>query len=151
MTCSHVPEKFMVEMASDTSVKIMRMVKDGKLPKVQFLGHIINPEGITMDPAKIEAIKNWKTSQNPTEIRSFIGLAGYYRRFNHGFSNIVAPLTGMTRKNVVFNWGKFQEEAFEELKKRLTQAPILVLFDGNKDLVVCAQASHQGLGCDFMQ
>ncbi|XP_076891826.1 putative mitochondrial protein AtMg00860 [Bidens hawaiensis] len=90
------------------------------LREVQFLGHIINPEGSTMDPANIEAIKNWKTPRNPTEIQSFLGLAGYYSRFILGFSMIAALLTGMNRKTVVFSWGKFQEEAFEELKKRLT-------------------------------
>ena len=85
-----------------------------------LLGHVINPEGITVDPAKIEAITNWKTPQNPTDIRSFLRLDGYYRRFIEGFSKIAAPLTGMTRKSIVFSWGKLQEEAFQELKKLLT-------------------------------
>ncbi|MCP6675169.1 hypothetical protein NL520_27615, partial [Klebsiella pneumoniae] len=87
---------------------------------------------------------------NPSEIRSFLGLAGYYRRFIQDFSKIAAPLTVMTRKTIVFDWGKYQEAAFEELKKRLTQAPVLALLDGAEDLVVYTDASFQGLGCVLM-
>ena len=75
------------------------------LREVQFLGHVVSEHGIQVDPAKIEAIMNWQEPKTPTEIRSFLGLAGYYRRFIENFSRIAAPLTLLTRKNNKFNWG----------------------------------------------
>ncbi|XP_076951338.1 putative mitochondrial protein AtMg00860 [Bidens hawaiensis] len=121
------------------------------LREVQFIGHVINPKGITVDPSKIEGIMNWKTPQSLTDVRSFLGLVGYYRKFIEGLSKVAALLPDMTRKSVVFNWGKYQEEALKEWKKRLTQAPNLALPDGNKDLVVCTDALHRVLGCVLMQ
>ncbi|KAD5803028.1 hypothetical protein E3N88_14388 [Mikania micrantha] len=106
------------------------------LREVQFLGHVISPEGIMVDPAKIEAVMKWNPPKTPTEVRSFLGLAGYYRRFIQDFSRIATPLTKLTRKEVKYDWGSTQVQAFEELKKRLTEAPILTLPDGNEDMVV---------------
>ncbi|KAI3676149.1 hypothetical protein L1987_85749 [Smallanthus sonchifolius] len=106
------------------------------LREVQFLGHVINPNGIMVDPAKIETVKEWNVPKTPTEIRSFLGLAGYYRRFIQDFSRIALPLTKLTRKEVKYEWGQTQNNAFEELKARLTQAPVLTLPEGNEDLVV---------------
>ena len=85
-----------------------------------------------MDPAKVEAVVKWESSKSATEIRSFVGLAGYYRRFIEGFSKIVAPLTQLTRKDQPFTWTDKCEESFHELKQRLTSAPILVIFDVGK-------------------
>ncbi|KAI3796222.1 hypothetical protein L1987_38888 [Smallanthus sonchifolius] len=121
------------------------------LKEVQFLGHVINADGIMVDPAKIEAVQEWETPKTPTEIRSFLGLAGYYRRFIQDFSRIASPLTKLTRKEVKYEWGQAQSKAFEELKKKLTQALVLALPDGNEDLVVYSDASGQGLGCVLMQ
>ncbi|KAI3762516.1 hypothetical protein L1987_52946 [Smallanthus sonchifolius] len=121
------------------------------LREVQFLGHVINPNGIMVDPAKIETVKEWNVPKTPTEIRSFLGLAGYYRRFIQDFSRIASPLTKLTRKEVKYEWGQTQNNAFEELKARLTQAPVLTLPEGNEDLVVYSDASWQGLGCVLMQ
>ncbi|KAI3695424.1 hypothetical protein L1987_78421 [Smallanthus sonchifolius] len=121
------------------------------LREVQFLGHVINPNGIMVDPAKIEAVKKWKVPKTPTEIRSFLGLAGYYRRFIQDFSRIASPLTKLTRKEVKYEWGPTQNNAFEELKTRLTQAPVLALPEGNEDLVVYSDTSGQCLGCVLMQ
>ncbi|KAD5960466.1 hypothetical protein E3N88_11938 [Mikania micrantha] len=121
------------------------------LREVQFLGHVINSDGIHVDPAKIEAIKNWDVPTTPTEIRSFLGLAGYYRRFISNFSKIALPLTKLTQKSEPFVWTQKQEEAFQTLKQRLCNAPILTLLEGNDDFVVYCDASHQGLGCVLMQ
>ena len=121
------------------------------LPEIQFLGHVINDKGIHVDPAKIESVKNWQTPKTPTEIRSFLGLAGYYRRFIKNFSRIAVPLTALTHKGEPFIWDTDQEEAFQTLKQKLCDAPILTLPDGNDDFVVYCDASGQGLGCVLMQ
>ncbi|KAD6796106.1 hypothetical protein E3N88_07002 [Mikania micrantha] len=121
------------------------------LREVQFLGHVISPEGIMVDPAKVEAVMKWNPTKTPTEVRSFLGLAGYYRRFIQDFSRIATPLTKLTRKEVKYDWGPTQVQAFEELKRRLTESPILTLPDGNEDMVVYSDASYLGLGCVLMQ
>ena len=121
------------------------------LREVHFLGHVINDKGIHVDPAKIEAVKNWEAPKTPSEIRSFLGLAGYYRRFIKNFSKIALPLTALTQKEKKFEWGELQTKAFEELKRRLCDAPILSLPDGTEDFVVFCDASIQGLGCVLMQ
>ncbi|XP_071920658.1 uncharacterized protein [Coffea arabica] len=100
------------------------------LEKVVFLGHVISHEGISVDPAKVEAVTNWKRPENPTEIRSFLGLAGYYRRFIKDFSKLAGPLTDLTKKYGQFIWNARCETSFQELKRRLTMAPVLVLPNG---------------------
>nr|GEY61435.1 putative reverse transcriptase domain-containing protein [Tanacetum cinerariifolium] len=105
------------------------------LESVQFLGHVIDSEGIHVDPAKIAAIKNWATPMTPTEVRQFLGLAGYYRRFIEGFSLISKPLTKLTQKNKKFEWETETKEAFQTLKQKLCCAPILALPEGSDDFV----------------
>ncbi|KAJ9544262.1 hypothetical protein OSB04_023969 [Centaurea solstitialis] len=119
--------------------------------EVHFLGHVVNEEGIHVDPAKIEAVKKWEAPKTPTEIRQFLGLAGYYRRFIANFSKIAQPLTTLTQKDKKFVWGEKQEEAFQLLKHKLCNAPILALPEGTDNFVVYCDASHQGLGCVLMQ
>ncbi|GJU63788.1 putative nucleotidyltransferase, ribonuclease H, partial [Tanacetum coccineum] len=121
------------------------------LSKVQFLGHVIDSEGIHVDPAKIESIKDWESPKTPTEIRQFLGLAGYYRRFIEGFSKISKPMTKLTQKSVKFNWGEKEETAFQTLKQKLCSAPILALPEGSENFVVYCDASHKGLGAVLMQ
>ncbi|GJW06840.1 reverse transcriptase domain-containing protein [Tanacetum coccineum] len=118
---------------------------------MQFLGHLIDNQGLHVDPAKIEAVKNWTSPTTPTEIRQFLGLAGYYRRFIKDFSKIAKSLTELTQKNKKYIWGKDQETAFQLLKQKLCEAPILALPKGNDDFVVYCDASHQGLGAVLMQ
>ncbi|MDV3194623.1 MAG: reverse transcriptase family protein, partial [Candidatus Phytoplasma australasiaticum] len=89
------------------------------LQEVQFLGHVISKKGIHVDPAKIEDVKNWETPKSPIDIRSFLGLAGYYRRFIKNFSKIASPMTKLTQKDKKFVWGSEQEESFQLLKQRL--------------------------------
>ncbi|GJR83731.1 putative reverse transcriptase domain-containing protein [Tanacetum coccineum] len=121
------------------------------IPKVQFLGHVIDSKGIHVDPAKIESIKDWASSKSPTEIRQFLGLAGYYRRFIEGFSKIAKPMTKLTQKKVKFVWGNKQEAAFQLLKQKLCSAPILALPKGSKDFIAYCDASKKGLGAVLMQ
>ncbi|GJZ96978.1 putative reverse transcriptase domain-containing protein [Tanacetum coccineum] len=121
------------------------------LREVQFLGHVINGNGIHVDPSKIEAVKNWKAPRTPTEVRSFLGLAGYYRRFIENFSKIAKSLTILTQKCKTFDWGEEQELAFQTLKDKLCNAPVLALLDGPEDFVVYCDASEIGLGCVLMQ
>ncbi|GJQ99754.1 putative reverse transcriptase domain-containing protein [Tanacetum coccineum] len=121
------------------------------LKEVQFLGHVVNRDGIHVDPSKVESVKNWKTPESPTKIRSFLGLAGYYRRFIENFSKIAKPLTLLTQKNKAYVWGDKQEEAFRILKEKLCNAPVLALLEGPNDFVVYCDASNQGFGCVLMQ
>ncbi|GJS09605.1 reverse transcriptase domain-containing protein [Tanacetum coccineum] len=117
---------------------------------VKFLGHVIDSSGIHVDPTKIEAVKNWASPTTPSEIRQFLGLAGYYRRFIEGFSKIAKPMTELTQKNQKFYWGEEQEEAFQLLKQKLCAAPILALPEGSDDFVVYCDASIKGLGAVLM-
>ncbi|GJU15037.1 putative reverse transcriptase domain-containing protein [Tanacetum coccineum] len=121
------------------------------LQEVHFLGHVVNQNGIHVDPSKIKAVKNWKAPTTPSEIRSFLGLAGYYRRFIANFSKIAKPLTSLTHKNKKYEWGVEQEEAFQNLKYNLYDAPILSLPDGVEDFLVYCDASNQGLSCVLVQ
>ncbi|GJY57888.1 putative reverse transcriptase domain-containing protein, partial [Tanacetum coccineum] len=121
------------------------------LSKVQFLGHVIDSEGIHVDPAKIESIKDWASPKTPTEIHQFLGLAGYYRRFIKGFSKIAKPMTKLTQKNVKFDWSEKAEAAFQLLKQKLCSAPILALPEGSENFVVYCDASRKGLGAVLMQ
>ncbi|KAI3770999.1 hypothetical protein L6452_02148 [Arctium lappa] len=114
------------------------------IQEVQFLGHVVNAEGIKVDPAKIEAIMNWKSPKSASEIHSFLGLAGYYRRFIQVFSKIDTPLMKLTQKAINFDWGERQEEAFQTLKERLSSAPVLSLPRGTEDFVVYSDASKMG-------
>ncbi|GKA71127.1 putative reverse transcriptase domain-containing protein [Tanacetum coccineum] len=120
-------------------------------PTVQFLSHVIDSEGIHVDPAKIDSIKDWTSPKTPTEIRQFLGLAGYYRRFIKGFSKIARPMTKLTQKNVKFEWGEKAEVAFQLLKQKLCCALILSLPEGSENFVVYCDASHKGLGVVLMQ
>ncbi|GJT73013.1 reverse transcriptase domain-containing protein [Tanacetum coccineum] len=121
------------------------------LQEVQFLGHVVNRDGIHVDPSKVESVKNWKTPKSSTKIRSFLGLAGYYQRFIENFSKIAKPLTLLTQKNKAYVWGDKQDEAFQILKEKLCNAPVLALPDGPDDFVVYCDASKQGFGCVLMQ
>ncbi|GKB17900.1 putative reverse transcriptase domain-containing protein, partial [Tanacetum coccineum] len=114
------------------------------IPKVQFLGHVIDSKGIHVDPSKIESIKDWASPKSPTEILQFLGLAGYYRRFIEGFSKIAKPITKLTQKKVKFEWGDKQETTFQLLKQKLCSAPILALPEGSKDFIVYCDASIKG-------
>ena len=95
--------------------------------EVKFLGHVISGVGVSVDPSKVQAVTEWQQPTSVTEVRSFLGLAGYYRRFMEGFSRIAGPLTALTKKNKPFVWDEKCEEAFGERKTRLTSAPVLII------------------------
>nr|GFA21513.1 putative reverse transcriptase domain-containing protein [Tanacetum cinerariifolium] len=121
------------------------------IPKVQFLSHVIDSRGIHVDPAKIESIKDLASLKMPTEIRQFLVLAGYYRRFIEGFSKIAKSMTKLTQKGIKFDWGEKEENAFQLIKQKLCSASILSLPEGSKDFVFYCDASHKGLGAVLMQ
>ncbi|GJV74998.1 putative reverse transcriptase domain-containing protein [Tanacetum coccineum] len=118
---------------------------------VQFLRHLIDSQGLHVDPAKIKRVQNWTSPTTPTEVCQFLGLVGYYQRFIKDFLKIVKSLTELTQKNKKYIWGEDQESAFQLLKKKLCEASILALPEGNDDFVVYCDASHQGLGAVLMQ
>ncbi|KAL2230621.1 UNVERIFIED_CONTAM: Transposon Tf2-12 polyprotein [Sesamum indicum] len=119
--------------------------------QVVFLGPVVSGDGVMPDPSKVKAIMEWRVPKNATKVQSFLGLAGYYRRFVEGFSIIVGPLTKLLRKVVEFQWAEQCQQSFHELKKRLTSNPILVLSSGSGGYIVYTDASKQGLGCVLMQ
>ena len=116
-----------------------------------FLGHVISKNGITVDPNKIEVVVSWDRHTNVSEVRSFLGIASYYRRFVDGFSRIVVPLTQLTQKNVKFECKEECEKSFQELKQRLVTTLVLTIPLGTWDFVIYSDASHKGLGCVLMQ
>nr|CAD40076.1 OSJNBa0085C10.29 [Oryza sativa Japonica Group] len=115
------------------------------LKEVAFLCHVISAGGVAVDPAKVEAMTEWKAPKSVTKIRSFLGLAEYYRRFIEGFSKIARPMTQLLKKEKKFEWIEQCQASFEQLKEKLTTAPILVLPDNRKDFVIYCDASRQGL------
>ena len=121
------------------------------LNEVSFLGHIVWKERIRVDPKKIEVVVEWKPPRNVTEVRSFLGLAGYYRRFVKGFSMIAAPMTRLLQKNVKFEWSEECQRSFDKLKAFLTEAPVLTQPTCGKEYVIFSDASLNGLGCVLMQ
>ncbi|GJW33301.1 putative reverse transcriptase domain-containing protein [Tanacetum coccineum] len=125
---------------------VLELLRKEKLQEVHFLGHVVKQSGIHVDPSKIKAVKNWKAPTTPSKVRSFLGLAGYYRHFIADFSKIAKRLTSLTQKNQKYEWGKKEEEAFQTLKNNLCDTPILSLPDRIEDFVVYCDASNQGLG-----
>ena len=121
------------------------------LEEVMFLGHVISKEGVSVDPAKVEAVLSWQQPKNARDIRSFLGLAGYYRRFIQDFSKIALPLTKLLKKEAKFLWDEKCEASFQLLKERLTSAPILTLPSGKGGFVIYTDASGSGLGAVLMQ
>ncbi|KAL0551545.1 hypothetical protein IC582_010634 [Cucumis melo] len=121
------------------------------LKHVSFLGHVVSKDGVSVDPTKIEAVTSWTRPSTISEVRSFLGLAGYYRRFVENFSRIATPLTQLTRKGAPFVWSKACEDSFQNLKQKLVTAPVLTVPDGPGSFVIYSDASKKGLGCVLMQ
>src|SRR5215203_3060375 len=141
---------------------VLQVLRDNKLygnlekctfckDKVIFLGYVVSQHGVEVDESKNEAIHNWPTPMNVSQVRSFHGLAGFYRRFVKDFSTIACPLNELTKKNVPFVWGAAQDHAFDELKRLLTSAPLLALPDFNKQFEIECDASGIGIGGVLMQ
>jgi hypothetical protein len=121
------------------------------LTEVAFLGHVISAGGILVHPSKVKDVLNWMPPTNASEIHSFLGLAGFYRRFIKDFSKIAKPMKRLLEKNKDFDWTEGCQVSFEELKRRLTSAPVLILPNITKKFDIYCDASRQGLGCVLMQ
>ncbi|GJY45039.1 putative nucleotidyltransferase, ribonuclease H [Tanacetum coccineum] len=150
--CKPYLDKFVIVFIDD--ILIYSRNKEEHANHLRIILELLKKEkfqGLHVDPAKIEAVKNWTSPTTPTKIRQFLGLAGYYRRFIKDFSKIAKSLTELTQKNKKYIWGEDQETAFQLLKQKLCEAPILALPEGNDDFVVYCDASHQGLGAVLMQ
>ncbi|KAA0035365.1 ty3-gypsy retrotransposon protein [Cucumis melo var. makuwa] len=117
----------------------------------EHLRHVVSKAGVSVDPAKIEAVTSWPRPSTVSEVRSFMGLAGYYGRFVENFSRIATPLTQLTRKGAPFVWSKACEDSFQNLKQKLVTAPVLLVPDGSGSFVIYSDASKKGLGCVLMQ
>jgi hypothetical protein len=121
------------------------------IDEVPFLGHIISNGGISVDPAKVRKIVEWKTPSTVTKNWSFLGLAGYYRRFIEGFSKMAKPMTALLEKGKEFNWSCECQDSFNQLKLRLMSPPVLVMPDLQKGFDIYCDACCQGFGCVLMQ
>ena len=121
--------------------------------EIDFLGHIVNKEGIKVDPAKTSAVEQWPTPQTPTQVRSFLGLCSYYRKFVAAFAKVAAPLHDLTRKETPspLPWTPEHEKAFQELKRRLVTAPLLAVPDPDKPWTICTDASDVAIGAILLQ
>ena len=119
--------------------------------QVEFLGHIISTEGIATDQKKIEIVKEWKEPSNITEVRSFVGLCSYYRRYIKGFASIVKPLNKLTKKKQKYIWTEDCQAAFETLKSKLTHAPIFSFPNFDKPFILDTDASNTAIGAVLSQ
>ncbi|KAL4298096.1 hypothetical protein GQ457_12G012090 [Hibiscus cannabinus] len=120
------------------------------LSEVAFLGHVISVEGIKFYPKKSQTILYWRPPRNVSDVRSFLDLVGYYRRFVKGFSTIALPLTKLLIKDKPFEWSEDRQRSFDQLKQALTYAPILVQLESGKEFTLYSDASHSRLGCVLM-
>jgi hypothetical protein len=121
------------------------------LGKVPFLGYVISSDGISMDPNKVWDVLDWKPPRTMHQVRNFLRLAGYYRRFISNFSRIAKPITDLLKKDEKYVWNAEHDEAFKTLKKLLTTTPVLAQLDITKSFNIYCDASSTGLGCVLMQ
>jgi len=119
--------------------------------EVIYLGHIITKDGIRPDPSKLHAVKNFLTPKKVKDVQSFLGLAGYYRKFIENFSKIAKPLVRLTKKGAKFNWTAEQQNSFQLLKEKLTTAPVLSYPDFQREFLVTTDASDYAIGAVLSQ
>ncbi|XP_020272529.1 uncharacterized protein LOC109847709 [Asparagus officinalis] len=117
------------------------------LDRIAFLGHMVSGDGISVDLEKVSVVKDWHIPKSVSDIKSFLGLAGYYRRFIRDFLKISEPMTRLTRKDIKFIWPDACEQVFEELKSRLITTPVLTIPDKSGNFEVFCDASGRGLRC----
>jgi RNase H-like domain found in reverse transcriptase/Reverse transcriptase (RNA-dependent DNA polymerase)/Integrase zinc binding domain/Retroviral aspartyl protease len=140
-----------LQLLSDAQLQVKLEKCQFHVQKVEFLGYIISPEGISMDPAKVEAITSWATPKSVRDIQVFLGFANFYRRFIKNFSKIVSPITCLLKKNVPFNWDSAAQSAFDALKTAFSSDPILVHYDPEKPCFLEPDASKWALGMVISQ
>ena len=143
--------KIVLQALRETKLYAKLSKCDFWLNEISFLGHIVSAKDIRVDPVKIETVVNWKPPRSVTEVRSFLGLVGYYRRFVKGFSVIASLLTKLLRKGVMFEWSNKCHNSFEQLKEMLVEAPVLTQPTSGKEYTLYSDASGIGLGCVLMQ
>ncbi|XP_075499832.1 uncharacterized protein LOC142538390 [Primulina tabacum] len=148
---SRAPYRLTPAELKELKEQLQDLLEKGYIRPIVFLGHVISAQGVSVDPSKVEAVINWPTPTNISDIRSFLGLAGYFRRFIEGFSIIARPMTQLTQKDRRFVWTDECESSFQTLKEKLTTAPVLALPSGSGGYVVCSDASLNGLGCVLMR
>ena len=119
--------------------------------RIEYLGHAVTPEGIFPDPGKVEVVKNFPTSASLKELKSFLGLANYYRQFIKGFSEIASPLNALTKKGVKFFWSESCAVAFDRLKRALISAPVLAFPNFDEQFLLYVDASSSGIGFALAQ
>lgn len=140
-----------LQLLSDAQLQVKLEKCQFHVKKVEFLGYIISPEGISMDPAKVDAITSWATPKSVRDILVFLGFANFYRRFIKNFSRVVSPITRLLKKDVPFNWDTTAQSAFDDLKKAFSSYPILVHFDPQKPCFLEPDASKWALGMVISQ
>ena len=143
--------KIVLQTLREKKLYAMLSKCDFWLKEASFLGHIVSVEGIRVDPTKIEVVVNWKVPRNVTEVRSFLGLAGFYRRFVRSFFVITSPLTKLLRKGIKFEWIDKCQNSFEQFKGMLFEAPVLTQPTSGKEYTLYSDASGIGLRCVLMQ
>ena len=140
-----------LQMLSDAQLQVKLEKCQFHVQKVEFLGYIISPEGIFMDPAKAELITSWASPKSVHDILVFLGFANFYRRFIKNFSKVVSPITRLLKKDVPFNWDPAAQSAFEDLKKAFSSDPVLVHYDPQKPCFLDPDASKWALGMVISQ
>ncbi len=144
--------------------KVLTLLREHKLyaklskceflkPELRFLGHIVSKDGLKVDPSKVAVVKNWQVPRTVKDLRAFLGLANYFRKYVQGYSSLVAPLTGLMKqdKNSVDDWGPAQQAAFDGVKDMLTSAPVLALPDPAQPFEIVSDASVNGTGAVLLQ
>lgn len=119
--------------------------------EVSFLGHKVSKAGISVDEEKVKAVSDWPTPNSVKEVRGFLGLSGYYRRFIAGYGKLASPLTNLLKKEVGFHWGEAEQTAFQQLKLALTRAPVLSPPKFSIPFTIMCDASGNGVGAVLMQ
>eukprot|EP00253_Pinus_taeda_P009241 PITA_09241 len=142
---TNAPATFMCLMNNEHQLYAKLSKCDFYKEEIQYLGHVISKEGIVVDPEKIKTILEWPVPKDVADIRSFMGLAGYYRRSVEGFSRVAYPIASLQKKGRSFKWSSECQQSFEKLKQLLTSAPVLSIAYPNKDYVVCTDASGEGV------
>ena len=145
----HVQQVF--ELLQQHQFKVMLSKCSFAQQQLKYLGHIISAERVATDPGKITDVKKWPVPTSVKELRSFLGLGGYYRRIVRNFGILSKPLTDLLRKGQIFAWTTVIDQSFQAVKQALTSAPVLALPDFNKQFVMKTDASDKGIGAVLQQ